>query len=53
MPILDCADILDIRDVHDIGYCKLDCADILDADDVDFLTDTLCKSLRLLKHIQI
>ena len=53
MPILDCADILVICDVHDIGYCKLDCADILDADDVDFLTDTLCKSLRLLKHIQI
>ena len=44
MLILHCADILDIRDVHDIRYCIFDCADILDADDVDFLTDTLCKT---------
>ena len=49
MLILDCADTL----VHDIGYCIFDCADILDAYDVDFFTDTLCKSLRLVKQILI
>ena len=43
VPILDCADILEIRDLHDIGYCIFDCADIIDADDVDFLTDTFCQ----------
>ena len=53
MLILDCADILETRDLHDIGYCIFDCADIIDADDIVFLIDTFCKSLRLVKHIQI